>query len=376
MAFALPAFVADPTLATGDLRLPPFAADPTALLTYTRLPAFVADGSSKSTFLLPPYSTVLGRIEAITASGAGSQSTASTARLELITGTGTGTQIPGGASHSVLALLSGSGAGTQGFPITLELITGTGTGVTGAVTTDDHQAIGPTISASGSVVEPRLSQATLQLFGASGTAISGVLAGSQATLELFTASGLGGGAASGSSVVTLPFILASGTAFLGTGATFSAVVVHTETRAVATYTNFLFNSFAVFNGQVLAAGDAGLFSLSGGTDDGAAINSTIRTGTTDYKSAFRKRVERVYLGYRSAAKMTLRVITDGTQVRDYEVPGNQEAGVHGARVTLGRGLEARYWQWEVRNRDGADFSLNVMDVKPIKLARRVGGRDA
>jgi hypothetical protein len=87
-------------------------------------------------------------------------------------------------------------------------------------------------------------------------------------------------------------------------------------------------------------------------------------------------VERVYVGYRAANEMVLRVRTDELTVRDYRVPSNGWAGLHGTHVKLGRGVEARYWQFEIRNKEGGDFSLNVLECKPIKLARRVGGRDA
>jgi hypothetical protein len=50
--------------------------------------------------------------------------------------------------------------------------------------------------------------------------------------------------------------------------------------------------------------------------------------------------------------------------------------LHGNHVRLGKGLEARYWQFEVRNQGGAYFDLNTIELKPTKLRRRVGGRDA
>lgn len=156
----------------------------------------------------------------------------------------------------------------------------------------------------------------------------------------------------------------------------STLVMHTETMGLTTYSNFPFNSFAAFNGVYLGASDAGLFVLAGDTDNGALIQAAARVGITDFATSYLKRVDRVYVGYRTTGDLVLRVFTDELTQRDYLLRATGDAGLHGNHARLGKGLEARYWSFEVRNVNGSDFELNMIELKPTKLRRRVGGRDA
>jgi hypothetical protein len=70
------------------------------------------------------------------------------------------------------------------------------------------------------------------------------------------------------------------------------------------------------------------------------------------------------------------VFTDEVTQRDYLLTATGKSGLHGNHVRLGKGLVARYWQFEVRNQGGAAFELNAIELKPTQLRRRVGGGDA
>lgn len=156
----------------------------------------------------------------------------------------------------------------------------------------------------------------------------------------------------------------------------NAIAMHTEAMALSTYSNFPFNSFALFNGLALGACDSGIFSLGGNTDNGALIQAAARVGISDFGTSFLKRVDRVYVGYRTDGNLVLRVFTDEVNVRDYLLSATGKSGLHGNHARLGKGLVARYWQFELRNQDGADFEMNMIELKPTKLRRRVGGGDA
>jgi hypothetical protein len=174
--------------------------------------------------------------------------------------------------------------------------------------------------------------------------------------------------------LTLPMLRLVATGRVSAGAP-KTVAIHTETMALTQYDNFPFNSFAQFNGVTLGASADGLFALSGATDNGAAINAFARVGITDFGTSHLKRVDRIYVGYRADGDLVLRVLTDETQQRDYLLRAGA-SGLHGSHARLGRGVEARYWQFEVRNMNGADFDINTIELKPTTLRRRVGGRDA
>lgn len=156
----------------------------------------------------------------------------------------------------------------------------------------------------------------------------------------------------------------------------NALAMHTEAMALSAYSNFPFNSFAMFNGVALGACDNGIFTLGGATDNGALIQAAARVGISDFGTSFLKRVDRVYVGYRTDGNLVLRIFTDEVNQRDYLLSATGKSGLHGNHARLGKGLVARYWQFEVRNQDGADFEMNMIELKPTKLRRRVGGGDA
>lgn len=183
----------------------------------------------------------------------------------------------------------------------------------------------------------------------------------------------------GSVALTLPMLALSVTGGNPAGVssqTATTVVMHTESNALTTYDNYKFNSFATFNGVYMGANDNGIYALSGATDDGALINAAAQVGLTDFGSSHLKRVDRCYVGYRTDGNMVLRVFTDEVTSRDYLLTATGKTGLHGNHVRIGKGLAARYWQFEIMNKDGADFQLDMLELKPTALRRRVGGSDA
>lgn len=154
------------------------------------------------------------------------------------------------------------------------------------------------------------------------------------------------------------------------------LVLQTERQALTTYSHYPFNSFAAFAGLYLGASDDGLFALTGADDAGVPIQAVARLGVTDFNTSHLKRVNKVYVGYRAEGDLVLRVITDELYTRDYRVRAQHGGGIRGNHTVLGKGLEARYWQFELRNQNGADFAVDTIEVQPQPLRRRIGGTDA
>jgi hypothetical protein len=220
---------------------------------------------------------------------------------------------------------------------------------------------------------------TLRMSGAAGTL--GTLAITQPLPELVIS---GNYAATGVLAITAPAIslvmqgITQGTT-AQVAATRVTYALQTERQALTRYTNFPFNSFAVFGGRYLGASDDGIFELTGDTDAGVAIDAAARFGITDMNTSRVKRVEYVYIGARTAKgekALLLRVTTNETRQRDYGVKASISDGLHTTRVELGMGVESRYWQFELRNRGGADFSVDTVDVLPTPQRRRLGAKDA
>jgi hypothetical protein len=149
-------------------------------------------------------------------------------------------------------------------------------------------------------------------------------------------------------------------------------VLNLRKGALTEYDGFSFNSFAVFNGVVLAAGPAGVFSLgTQGTDAGTAITGRVKTGQDAFGSSVHKRVPRLYVGYDTDGDMLFRVITTEGGERTYSLPDNFVRGIQQRRVPIGKGVKSRYFQFELENVAGADFSISDVLAYPTKLRRRV-----
>lgn len=161
--------------------------------------------------------------------------------------------------------------------------------------------------------------------------------------------------------------------FTGTlSGTATAYSLNLTGRQLTQFTNYTFNSFTVFNGVYLAANASGIFELAGDNDDGSAIDALLRTGVTDFGASRAKRVSHVWLGCRADGALSLRVITGEGDDYSYEVDAHHD-GIRNVRVDPGRGLRARYWQFEVSNLDGCDFELDTMEVRPVMALGRHGG---
>lgn len=372
MAVTLQSFVADPTLTTGDARLATPVADPTLVTGNARFGAFVADGTlSISARLALPQIPPLGVLQSITAVSAGAQQ-GSTQSLQKITASSYGAAF----SSSTVQAITGSGtAPLESYRISLQAITGSGTARFEAQNGSSAGTLEYLTAQSYSVVNG-VSSAELGRIVAAARGHSGAVGSATLTLPFLVASSSGFLPATGTSTVRIPLILARGAGQAAIGNTFSTVALHTESLALTTYTNYPFNSFAKFNGVWLGASSTGIFALAGATDAGTFIDAAMRTGITDFGSSHIKRVDRCYIGYRTDGNMILRVFTEELTSRDYLLTSTGAAGLHGNHVRIGKGLEARYWQFEIANKDGSDFELDMMEFKPTKLRRRIGGGNA
>lgn len=285
-----------------------------------------------------------------------------------------------GISESNVPNLTAEGAGVAGqigiSACTLPSVQAAGTATTQRLSVSTSTVPAFTGTGTGLLGGVGVSNATLARIIVAAQGYTGAIGTSTIVLPIYEASGTGYGPIIGTSTVVLPLIIAQATGLEPAATVHYAVAMHTETMAVTTYSNYPFNSFAAFNGIYLAAGDAGLFALTGATDDGTFIDAAMRVGITDFGDSHLKRVPRMYIGYRTDGDLILRVITDEAHTRDYPLRSTGVTGIHGAHVKIGKGVNARYWQFEIRNTNGADFELNAIEAKPILSARRIGGRDA
>jgi hypothetical protein len=146
--------------------------------------------------------------------------------------------------------------------------------------------------------------------------------------------------------------------------------MNANTSAVSMYESFTFNSFARVGGKHYGATAEGIFEITGTADSGRPIDASVLLPNTDFGSANLKRVARAYLGIRAGGGIQLRLVTGDGESNVYEL--DRENGViREARVEFGRGLRSRYWQFEVRNVDGADFVLDEIELFLSTTTRRI-----
>lgn len=224
-------------------------------------------------------------------------------------------------------------------------------------------------SGSAATIDMALRQMALAASG-----YSGIIGRTGLTLPVIDVSAGGYEQEIGTAVMSIPMLILQATGVqiaVSPGANASTVVMHTETQAVTRYNNYPFNSFAKFNGIYLGAKDDGIFALTGANDNGTIIQAAARVGITDMSTSHLKRVDRMYIGHKADGDLILRVTTDDNKIRDYRMRALGLSGAHTNIVKFGRGLEARYWQFELRNENGSDFELDAMEFKPFILKRRL-----
>lgn len=158
--------------------------------------------------------------------------------------------------------------------------------------------------------------------------------------------------------------------------TYTAWVMTPESRAMRQYTNYPFNSYALLFGRFYGAASDGVYLLEGDTDNGALITGSVRTGLLDFNSRQMKRMDRLYLGYRSDGTLCLRAcVTSPTGTKEeytYKMVAKPADAAREQRIPIGRGLKSVYWQFELDNSaDGSSFELSDITVLPMILTRKV-----
>lgn len=157
---------------------------------------------------------------------------------------------------------------------------------------------------------------------------------------------------------------------------FTAWVMTPETKAMRSYGNWPFNSYAQLGDMVLAAGEAGIYRLGGTDDAGAAIRSVIRTGLMAFGTEAMKANNKAYIGTTTSGALLMRVQAttfDGRRVEQtYRMVPSVVDDARAMRVDIGRGFRSVYWIFELANdEDGATFEVHDWHVLPVTLTGKL-----
>jgi hypothetical protein len=165
------------------------------------------------------------------------------------------------------------------------------------------------------------------------------------------------------------------------GVPYVGIALNGASRAVTEYTNFDFNSLASFNGTLYGAGAAGLYRLQGADDAGTPIDAYLRTAMQRLAGGKSVRQAEAYIGFRANGELQLKVIvstrdtdTATTYVKKgyvYDLEPAPRGSMQPGRFKIGRGLKTVYGAYELRNVAGSDFALDVLEIHPLALDRRL-----
>lgn len=151
-----------------------------------------------------------------------------------------------------------------------------------------------------------------------------------------------------------------------------AIAVNVKNVAVSQYTEYSFNSMAVFSGIPLAARSDGIYRLDNGdTFEGVDVEAYFLLPYTDFTTSFLKKMRKLNIGYESNGdiKLTLGYDEAVTEERTLTLRGSG-LRKHGDVVFFPRDKLGTYLNLKVENISGCDFSVDSIEALVIPVNRK------
>lgn len=135
-----------------------------------------------------------------------------------------------------------------------------------------------------------------------------------------------------------------------------------ENKAVTTYDDWAFTSASGKYGTKLD----GIYQI----DTADVVSATVSFGKHDFGSEMRKTMPAVYLGAKSGAALNMRIKTPEGMDYTYQARSfSTDLQLH--RVDPGKGLRANWFDLELTNTAGGDFTLATVSFAPTETTRRI-----
>lgn len=147
------------------------------------------------------------------------------------------------------------------------------------------------------------------------------------------------------------------------------ILLNTHNFAAAQFFNHQANSACVFDGKLLFATSAGVLQSSGDNDGyetvgeeqvAIPISAYIIPPTSDFAYRGQKSPRSMVLGGNFDGRMQVSITDEKGVTQDYLTPGLD--GDDGAKIALRTDQRSRYHQIKIANVDGADFSIESVDM--------------
>lgn len=139
-------------------------------------------------------------------------------------------------------------------------------------------------------------------------------------------------------------------------------------KATTFRNNFVFNSFAAFNGLYLAANEDGLFTLGGDSDNGEPISASLRTHETSFRTQAEKRLRKIYVSVKADDDVIVRVYHGRNDYREYLIEQPDSSDLVEIVVPVDRDGRGVWWSIEILNVNGGYLEVEEIKAVPIVLA--------
>jgi len=140
----------------------------------------------------------------------------------------------------------------------------------------------------------------------------------------------------------------------------------TKSRAPTQFTAFPFASLCVFQGQILAAGPSGIFTLEGNTDNGAPIDAYLTL--PDYRTGGSFRPHCVHIdGEGGPLDVTVTMDQGDPHTKRASSP---KTGHHRKEVKPDRIYPGGSMALKIANVAGGDFAIDGLDVSFTNIGKR------
>lgn len=146
-----------------------------------------------------------------------------------------------------------------------------------------------------------------------------------------------------------------------------------EFGAISEYSGWEFESFATVNGTVYAVNLSGLSTIGGADQAGTDIDCSVRTGLTNFNAGRLVGMGDVIVMADSADETVgkVREMKNGSLIEHwYQSDTANHGGPREYRLKPGMGIRGSLLAIEVGNKNGADWSLDQVQVYPVVLDKR------
>ena len=148
----------------------------------------------------------------------------------------------------------------------------------------------------------------------------------------------------------------------------TTILLNTHTSAVSQFFNHPANSACVFNGELIFATDSGVYKSAGDFDGEDNIDAHFTLPQSNFGYNGQKSLRSMVVGGYINGSITATVSDEKGASRDYI--SKEMDQTDGCKLALRSDQRSRYFTTTISNVDGADFSIDTVDVTFIPGSER------